>query len=114
MARYTHTIDAKGRVFIPARLRDELGKILVVTQNIDDGYLVQTRLHAVSDARSSAKRWPVSLTHKGVYQSAWNFGRILGSLLAMKFALSIYMTKSRSVPRHSMMHRRRTRARCHA
>jgi MraZ protein len=39
MARYTHTIDAKGRVFIPARLRDELGKVLVVTQNIDDGYL---------------------------------------------------------------------------
>lgn len=39
MARYTHTIDAKGRVFVPARLRDELGKILVVTQNVDDGYL---------------------------------------------------------------------------
>ncbi len=39
MARYTHTIDAKGRVFVPARLRDELGKTLVVTQNIDDGYL---------------------------------------------------------------------------
>lgn len=39
MARYTHTIDAKGRVFVPARLRDELGRVLVITQNIDDGYL---------------------------------------------------------------------------
>ncbi|MGI6298307.1 MAG: hypothetical protein ACOX1T_03785 [Saccharofermentanales bacterium] len=39
MARYTHTIDAKGRVFVPARLREEVGRTLVVTLNIDDGYL---------------------------------------------------------------------------
>lgn len=39
MARYTHTIDAKGRVFIPARLRDSLGPSLVVTLSLDDGYL---------------------------------------------------------------------------
>ena len=39
MARYTHTIDAKGRVFVPARLREEVGRTLVITLNIDDGYL---------------------------------------------------------------------------
>lgn len=39
MARYTHTVDAKGRVFVPARLRDSLGASLVVTLSIDDGYL---------------------------------------------------------------------------
>ncbi len=39
MARYTHTIDAKGRVFVPARLRDSLGSALVVTLSLDDGYL---------------------------------------------------------------------------
>ncbi len=39
MARYTHTIDAKGRVFVPARLRGSLGSSLVVTLSLDDGYL---------------------------------------------------------------------------
>lgn len=39
MARYTHTIDVKGRVFVPARLRDSLGASLIVTLSIDDGYL---------------------------------------------------------------------------
>lgn len=39
MARYTHTIDAKGRVFVPARLRGTIGAALVVTLNLDDGYL---------------------------------------------------------------------------
>lgn len=39
MARYTHTIDAKGRVFVPARLRGNLGASLVVTISLDDGYL---------------------------------------------------------------------------
>jgi MraZ protein len=39
MARFTHTIDAKGRVFVPARLRDNLGASLIVTLSLDDGYL---------------------------------------------------------------------------
>ena len=28
---YQHTLDAKGRLFIPARLRDELGEVFYVT-----------------------------------------------------------------------------------
>jgi MraZ protein len=39
VARFTHTVDAKGRVFVPARLRDSLGASLVVTLSLDDGYL---------------------------------------------------------------------------
>ena len=39
MARYTHTIDAKGRVFVPARLRGTIGAALVVTLSLDEGYL---------------------------------------------------------------------------
>lgn len=39
MARFTHTIDAKGRVFVPARLRDSIGATLIVTLSLDDGYL---------------------------------------------------------------------------
>ena len=28
---YQHSLDAKGRIFIPARLRDELGSVFYVT-----------------------------------------------------------------------------------
>lgn len=33
---YHHSVDAKGRLFIPARLRDELGKAFHVTVSIEE------------------------------------------------------------------------------
>jgi len=32
---YQHSLDAKGRLFIPARLRDELGPEFYVTLSMD-------------------------------------------------------------------------------
>ena len=32
---YQHALDNKGRIFIPARLRDELGQVLYVTLSMD-------------------------------------------------------------------------------
>lgn len=35
MGEHSHTIDAKGRLIIPARFREELGEQFVVTQGLD-------------------------------------------------------------------------------
>lgn len=35
MGEYNHTLDAKGRLIIPAKLRDRLGEEFVVTQGLD-------------------------------------------------------------------------------
>lgn len=32
---YQHTLDAKGRLFIPAKLRDELGDVFYITLSMD-------------------------------------------------------------------------------
>ena len=35
MGQYNHTIDAKGRVFVPAKFRETLGEQFVVTMGLD-------------------------------------------------------------------------------
>ena len=35
MGEYSHTIDAKGRLIIPAKFRDELGEDFVLTKGLD-------------------------------------------------------------------------------
>lgn len=36
MGEYRHTIDDKGRIIIPAKFRDELGKTFVVTRGLEN------------------------------------------------------------------------------
>ena len=35
MGEYSHTIDAKGRLIIPSKYRDELGDQFVLTRGLD-------------------------------------------------------------------------------
>ena len=34
--QYTHSIDAKGRVNFPAKLREELGERFIITRGLDN------------------------------------------------------------------------------
>ena len=33
--KYKHTVDPKGRLFVPSKLRDELGEHFTVTKGLD-------------------------------------------------------------------------------
>lgn len=35
MGRYQHTVDAKGRMIIPSKVRDDLGKRVYITRSLD-------------------------------------------------------------------------------
>src|SRR4051794_11357730 len=35
LGRFAHTVDAKGRLAVPSRFRDELGEGVVITRGID-------------------------------------------------------------------------------
>jgi len=35
LGRYQHAVDAKGRMFIPAKIRDDLGKRVYITKSLD-------------------------------------------------------------------------------
>ena len=43
MSQYNHTIDAKGRVIIPAKFREKLGDNFVITKGLDGCLYVYPR-----------------------------------------------------------------------
>lgn len=43
MGEYLHTIDAKGRLILPAKFRDELGELFIVTKGLDNCLFVYAK-----------------------------------------------------------------------
>ena len=42
LGEYSHALDAKNRIFIPAKYRDELGETFVITKSVDKCLTVYT------------------------------------------------------------------------
>ena len=43
MGEYLHTIDAKGRLILPAKFREELGEVFIVTKGLDNCLFVYAK-----------------------------------------------------------------------
>ena len=42
MGEYGHTIDAKGRIIVPAKFRESLGDNFIITKGLDNCLFVYT------------------------------------------------------------------------
>lgn len=43
MGEYLHTVDVKGRLILPAKFRDELGELFIVTKGLDNCLFVYAK-----------------------------------------------------------------------
>ncbi|NLK21423.1 MAG: division/cell wall cluster transcriptional repressor MraZ [Epulopiscium sp.] len=66
MGEYQHTIDAKGRLIVPSKFRDELGDTFVVTKGLDNCLFVypylewkvfEEKLNALPLTNSNARKF---------------------------------------------------------
>ncbi|MBR5236079.1 MAG: division/cell wall cluster transcriptional repressor MraZ [Clostridia bacterium] len=66
IGEYQHTLDAKGRMFVPSRFRDDLGDVFIVTLGLDNCLFVfpqdefdrlKAKLDAVSITNKDARRF---------------------------------------------------------
>ena len=53
---YTHSIDAKKRVFIPAKFRDELGEEFYITRKFVEKYAVPPKEYLMQKRIELAKK----------------------------------------------------------
>lgn len=56
---YQHTLDAKGRLFIPAKLREQLGDSFVVTKGLDNCLFVYPQ-EAWEELEQKIRQLPMS------------------------------------------------------
>ncbi|MGH2719917.1 MAG: division/cell wall cluster transcriptional repressor MraZ [Actinomycetota bacterium] len=57
LGEFRHTLDAKGRVFLPARWREELGEKVVLTLGLD-GCLYLMTTESFKEMAERFQRWP--------------------------------------------------------
>lgn len=55
IGEYQHNLDAKGRIIVPAKLRDELGSTMIVTAGLDNNLLIYTMTQFDEIAQKLAK-----------------------------------------------------------
>ena len=86
IGQYRHNLDAKNRIIVPAKFRDGLGEVFVVTKGLDGCLSIYTderwsemiaSLERIPATKKEARQYMRSLTSKAVECSLDNQGRIM-------------------------------------
>jgi MraZ protein len=86
MGEYRHNLDAKGRIIIPSRFREELGPIIILTRGLDGCIFVYTKsqwqtvldnLARLPSTKKETRQYVHFLTAKAAECEIDNQGRVL-------------------------------------
>lgn len=86
MGEYQHNLDAKGRIIVPAKFRDDLGANMVVTRGLDGCLTIYTmdqwktifdQLRKLPTTKKESRMYIHMLTAKAAECQLDNQGRIL-------------------------------------
>jgi MraZ protein len=86
MGEYRHNTDSKGRIIVPARFRDELGNLLILTKGLDGCITVYTpkqweriieQLYKLPNTKIESRQYSRMLTARAAECEVDGAGRIL-------------------------------------
>lgn len=86
MGEYAHNIDRKGRIIIPAKFREELGNVIIITRGLDGCLSVYTKeqweaiyeqLMKLPSTKKDARMFVRMMTSKAAECEIDNQGRVL-------------------------------------
>lgn len=86
MGEFSHNIDKKGRMIIPAKFRDELGEVIIITRGLDGCLSVYTtkqweviyeQLQKLPSTKKDARMFVRMMTSKAAECEFDNQGRVL-------------------------------------
>lgn len=86
MGEYAHSIDKKGRIIIPAKFREELGDVIIITRGLDGCLAVYTKeqwatiyeqLMKLPSTKKDARMFVRMMTSKAAECEIDNQGRVL-------------------------------------
>ncbi|NTW95144.1 MAG: division/cell wall cluster transcriptional repressor MraZ [Erysipelotrichaceae bacterium] len=86
MGEYRHNTDSKGRIIVPARFRDELGNLLILTKGLDGCITVYTpkqweriieQLYKLPNTKKESRMYIHMVTSKAAECEVDSAGRIL-------------------------------------
>jgi len=86
MGEYRHNTDSKGRIIIPARFRDELGQMIILTKGLDGCITVYTQkqwaviveqLYKLPTTKKESRMYIHMLTAKAAECEIDSLGRVL-------------------------------------
>ena len=95
MGEFAHNIDAKGRLIVPAKFRNELGSAMIVTRGLDGCLSLYTKeawdkiyaqLLALPTTKKEVRMYVRTLTSKASEVELDNQGRILIPSILIKEA----------------------------
>ena len=95
MGEYNHTVDAKGRVIVPSKFREQLGEEFVVTKGLDGCLFVyentewkalEEKLHALPLTNANARKFSRFFLAGATTCEVDKQGRILLPLVLRDFA----------------------------